>query len=101
MYCWGSMKHGELGLGGLEEEIITLPKLSPFTKAEQISQGIYNFIYATASSGNHSKLYSYYCFRLFQLVLVTTMQSFCLKMVKFIPLDAMTRVSWEGVMRSH
>jgi len=103
MYCWGSMKHGELGLGGLEEEIITLPKLSPFTKAEQISQGMHNFIYTTSiySSGNPYELYSYYCFCFFQLVLVTTMQSFCSQMVKFIPLVAMTRASWVGVMRSH
>lgn len=40
MYCWGSMKHGELGLGGLEEEIITQPRISPFALADKIVQGI-------------------------------------------------------------
>uniref|UniRef100_A0A0P5J2E5 E3 ubiquitin-protein ligase HERC3 n=1 Tax=Daphnia magna TaxID=35525 RepID=A0A0P5J2E5_9CRUS len=38
MYCWGSMKHGELGLGGLEEEIITQPRISPFALADKIVQ---------------------------------------------------------------
>lgn len=34
------MKHGELGLGGLEEEIITQPRISPFALADKIVQGI-------------------------------------------------------------
>ncbi|ELU02879.1 hypothetical protein CAPTEDRAFT_99536, partial [Capitella teleta] len=24
--CWGSLTHGQLGLGGLEEETVTLPR---------------------------------------------------------------------------
>lgn len=36
------MKHGELGLGGLEEEIITVPRISPFPLADQIVQGNYD-----------------------------------------------------------
>ena len=24
--CWGSLIHGQLGLGGLEEEVVTLPR---------------------------------------------------------------------------
>ncbi|XP_046455571.1 probable E3 ubiquitin-protein ligase HERC4 isoform X2 [Daphnia pulex] len=38
MFCWGRMKHGELGLGGLEEEIITSPRVSPFTLVDDIVQ---------------------------------------------------------------
>jgi len=45
MYCWGSMKHGELGLGGLEEEIITQPRASPFTLVDDIAQGLYLILF--------------------------------------------------------
>lgn len=71
MYCWGSMKHGELGLGGLEEEIMTLPKLSPFAKAEKISQGIFSFAYVNTMLAHFLNFFS------FQLELVTTIQSYC------------------------
>lgn len=44
MFCWGSMKHGELGLGGLEEETITQPRISPFALADKIVQGIVSLV---------------------------------------------------------
>ncbi len=34
------MKHGELGLGGLEEQTISQPRISPFALADKIVQGI-------------------------------------------------------------
>jgi len=38
------MKNGELGLGGLEEEIITQPRMSPFALAKEVKKGIsHNF----------------------------------------------------------
>ena len=40
MFCWGSMKHGELGLGGLEEQTITQPRASPFMLVNDILQGL-------------------------------------------------------------
>jgi len=40
MFCWGNMKNGELGLGGLEEEIATEPRLSPFALTDKIIEGI-------------------------------------------------------------
>ena len=44
MFCWGNMKNGELGLGGLEEEIITQPRMSPFALAKEVKKGIsHNF----------------------------------------------------------
>lgn len=36
MFCWGSTVHGELGLGGIEEELITVPRELNFEKATQI-----------------------------------------------------------------
>jgi len=38
MYCWGNMKNGELGLGGLEEEMITQPRTSPFALAKEVKK---------------------------------------------------------------
>lgn len=39
------MKHGELGLGGLEEETISQPRISPFALADKIVQGIIILIF--------------------------------------------------------
>ncbi|XP_074114666.1 HECT and RLD domain containing E3 ubiquitin ligase 4 isoform X1 [Cotesia typhae] len=37
MFCWGSTVHGELGLGGLEEEIINVPReVTDFKQATEI-----------------------------------------------------------------
>ena len=33
------MKNGELGLGGLEEEMITQPRTSPFALAKEVKKG--------------------------------------------------------------
>ncbi|XP_011505541.1 PREDICTED: probable E3 ubiquitin-protein ligase HERC4 [Ceratosolen solmsi marchali] len=38
MYCWGSTVHGELGLGGIEDENILLPRELDFQKALQVKQ---------------------------------------------------------------
>ncbi|XP_058798265.1 probable E3 ubiquitin-protein ligase HERC4 [Phymastichus coffea] len=38
MYCWGNTKHGELGLGGIEDENILLPREVDFQKATEIEQ---------------------------------------------------------------
>jgi hypothetical protein len=45
------MKHGELGLGGLEEEIITSPRASPFTLVDDIVQGLH-FIFLLVYMSN-------------------------------------------------
>lgn len=39
MYCWGNMKNGELGLGGLEEEIISKPRHHPFVGVDNVTEG--------------------------------------------------------------
>ena len=39
MYCWGSMKNGELGLGGLEEETVTEPRAHQFSLAGNVVEG--------------------------------------------------------------
>ncbi|XP_008552683.1 probable E3 ubiquitin-protein ligase HERC4 isoform X2 [Microplitis demolitor] len=37
MFCWGSTVHGELGLGGIEEEIINVPReVTDFKKATEV-----------------------------------------------------------------
>ncbi|KAG1656516.1 putative E3 ubiquitin-protein ligase HERC4 [Nymphon striatum] len=36
MYCWGSCANGELGLGGIEEQIISQPKLSKFERSSEV-----------------------------------------------------------------
>lgn len=33
MYCWGSCSNGELGLGGIEDEHVLLPRRLEFDKA--------------------------------------------------------------------
>lgn len=38
MYCWGNTVHGELGLGGIEDENILIPREVDFQKATEIEQ---------------------------------------------------------------
>nr|XP_012137181.1 PREDICTED: probable E3 ubiquitin-protein ligase HERC4 isoform X1 [Megachile rotundata] len=38
MFCWGSTIHGELGLGGIEDENILVPRELDFQKATEIEQ---------------------------------------------------------------
>ncbi|KAK0090592.1 hypothetical protein PV325_010558 [Microctonus aethiopoides] len=38
MFCWGSTVHGELGLGGIEDENILVPRELNFNKATEIKQ---------------------------------------------------------------
>jgi len=38
MYCWGSTVYGELGLGGIEEENILVPREIDFQKASEVVQ---------------------------------------------------------------
>lgn len=38
MFCWGSTIHGELGLGGIEDENIFMPRQVDFAKANEIEQ---------------------------------------------------------------
>ncbi|XP_063982429.1 probable E3 ubiquitin-protein ligase HERC4 [Diachasmimorpha longicaudata] len=38
MFCWGSTAHGELGLGGIEDENILIPREVDFDKATQVMQ---------------------------------------------------------------
>lgn len=38
MFCWGSTVHGELGLGGIEEENILSPRAIDFIKAPEVEQ---------------------------------------------------------------
>lgn len=38
MFCWGSTIHGELGLGGIEDENIFIPREVDFRKANDIEQ---------------------------------------------------------------
>lgn len=47
MFCWGSTIHGELGLGGIEDENILIPRELDFKKAAEIQQSklIYKIIY--------------------------------------------------------
>lgn len=45
MFCWGNMKNGELGLGGLEEEIATEPRLSPFALTDKVIEGIFSIYF--------------------------------------------------------
>jgi hypothetical protein len=39
MFCWGNTVNGELGLGGIEEEHILLPRELNFNKATDIKDG--------------------------------------------------------------
>ena len=36
MFCWGSTVHGELGLGGIEDETILVPRKVDFSRATAI-----------------------------------------------------------------
>ncbi|XP_024882774.1 probable E3 ubiquitin-protein ligase HERC4 isoform X1 [Temnothorax curvispinosus] len=38
MFCWGSTIHGELGLGGIEDENIFMPREVDFTEAKNVVQ---------------------------------------------------------------
>lgn len=38
MFGWGSTTHGQLGLGGIEEEVISTPREVNFEKANEIGQ---------------------------------------------------------------
>jgi E3 ubiquitin-protein ligase HERC4 len=43
MLCWGSTKHGQLGLGGIEEEVIVSPCFNKFftnKKVKQVACGV-------------------------------------------------------------
>lgn len=40
MLCWGSTKYGQLGLGGIEEEIIKKPTKNKFLVIEQNSSRV-------------------------------------------------------------
>jgi E3 ubiquitin-protein ligase HERC4 len=44
MYCWGRTIHGELGLGGIEDENILIPRKLDFQKASEVKQSITFFI---------------------------------------------------------
>lgn len=48
MYCWGNMRNGELGLGGLEEDIITFPRASTFHFSDEITEGNLSFTCLTS-----------------------------------------------------
>lgn len=57
MYCWGSTVHGELGLGGIEEEQIMCPRSLPWNLAssvQYIACGETHSLLAT----NEGKIYS-------------------------------------------
>ena len=43
MLCWGSTKHGQLGLGGIEEELIVTPTENKFftnKRVKQVASGV-------------------------------------------------------------
>lgn len=40
MFCWGSTIHGELGLGGIEDENIFIPRQVDFAKANEVEQSM-------------------------------------------------------------
>jgi hypothetical protein len=42
MFCWGNTVNGELGLGGIEEEHILLPRELNFNKTTNIKEGEFN-----------------------------------------------------------
>lgn len=41
MFCWGSTVHGELGLGGIEQDQIFSPTEHNFKYASNVMQGIH------------------------------------------------------------
>ncbi|XP_058461003.1 probable E3 ubiquitin-protein ligase HERC4 isoform X2 [Malaya genurostris] len=48
VYCWGNTAHGELGLGGIEEEQVMLPREMNWSHADGVKQ--------TACGGSHTLL---------------------------------------------
>jgi alpha-tubulin suppressor-like RCC1 family protein len=42
MFCWGNTVNGELGLGGIEEEHVLLPRELNFNKTKNVKQGEFN-----------------------------------------------------------
>uniref|UniRef100_A0A182JTG2 HECT domain-containing protein n=1 Tax=Anopheles christyi TaxID=43041 RepID=A0A182JTG2_9DIPT len=38
IYCWGNTAHGELGLGGIEEEQVMVPRKMDWSHAEEVAQ---------------------------------------------------------------
>lgn len=40
MLCWGSTKYGQLGLGGIEEEIINKPVTNRYLNFDQIKHRV-------------------------------------------------------------
>jgi hypothetical protein len=42
MFCWGNTVNGELGLGGIEEEHILLPRELNFNQTTNIKEGEFN-----------------------------------------------------------
>lgn len=38
MLCWGNTRHGQLGLGGIDEEILTLPRENKFFATKRVVQ---------------------------------------------------------------
>ncbi|KAH8259636.1 hypothetical protein KR026_008191 [Drosophila bipectinata] len=66
LYCWGSTSHGQLGLGGIEDEQILTPSQVPWTPDSAITQvacGHRHTLFLTASgkvyacgSNDHSQL---------------------------------------------
>lgn len=47
MFCWGSTIHGELGLGGIEEEHVLSPREVDFKKATDIEDSKFIFFKQT------------------------------------------------------
>lgn len=92
MFCWGSTIHGELGLGGIEDENILIPRELDFKKAAEIQQSklkinnkiihlyIYIFILLFIFLNNFS----------LQLHVVKIIQQLLLKLVKYIHVGIMT-----------
>lgn len=57
MFCWGSTIHGELGLGGIEDENIFMPRQVDFAKANEIEQIACGENYTVAIT-NEGQVYS-------------------------------------------
>lgn len=66
MFCWGSTVHGELGLGGIEDENILVPRELDFKKATQVE---------------HSKKPDYNKIRNIKIILKFSYLPFCCRSV--------------------
>lgn len=44
MFCWGNTVHGELGLGGIEEEQILTPRELQFSSTNGVKQGLVDIL---------------------------------------------------------